>query len=167
MVENLCEGEPGSTDNTFCELQFEDCNIDISTQNEKIEIERSPFPKSKFQSVRSKNSEERLKLLRDIAEKKQKPDKELDENDLFFNSMSKIIKKLPQKKQAILRLQIANIVGEAEIEFLSGTADFRPTSSESFATSCDYQYSLGAPSPSTEVIISDDHCDSFNLNNIL
>ncbi|XP_036329495.1 uncharacterized protein LOC118741610 [Rhagoletis pomonella] len=45
--------------------------IPMSVQKMRIEIERSPFPKSKSQSVRSKNSEERLKLLREIAKKKQ------------------------------------------------------------------------------------------------
>lgn len=42
-----------------------------------------------------------------------------DENDLFFKSMAKIVKKLPQYDQAQLRVRIGSLVGNAEIQCFS------------------------------------------------
>nr|XP_034836204.1 uncharacterized protein LOC117992588 [Maniola hyperantus] len=52
---------------------------------------------------------------------------ELDENDLFFSSMAKIVKKLPRYEQVHLRMQIGSIVGNAELSHISKES---PQSSE-------------------------------------
>lgn len=77
-----------------------------------------------------------MKLLRDIAERKREPviQPEQDVNDLFFASMAKMVKKLPEMQQSKIRMQISNIVGNAEIEFLSGCPS-RPSSASSYTTS--------------------------------
>lgn len=85
--------------------------------------------------MKSKNSDERIKLLREIAGRNRQPaiGLEQDVNDLFFASMAKMVKKLPEIQQARLRMQISNIVANAEIEFLSERPSCPPScpSSES------------------------------------
>lgn len=44
---------------------------------------------------------------------------ESDETDLFFQSMAKIVKKLPRYEQAHLRLQIGSLIGNAELSYIS------------------------------------------------
>ncbi|XP_041972447.1 uncharacterized protein LOC121728349 [Aricia agestis] len=44
---------------------------------------------------------------------------EIDENDLFFGSMAKIVKKLPPYEQVQLRLQIGSLVGNAQLRQIS------------------------------------------------
>ncbi|CAH1106828.1 unnamed protein product [Psylliodes chrysocephalus] len=61
----------------------------------------------------AETSEERLKLLKKIAEKHN--NEEQDETDLFFVSMAKIVKKLPEREQVYLRLQIGTMVGNAQL----------------------------------------------------
>ncbi|GFQ66716.1 uncharacterized protein TNCT_521251 [Trichonephila clavata] len=65
------------------------------------------------------HSEERLKLLKQIAERKVAPQNEPDEVDLFFGSMAKIFKRFPRKEQAVLRSQITNLISNAEVRIES------------------------------------------------
>lgn len=44
---------------------------------------------------------------------------ELDENDLFFLSMSRMMKKLPQVNQSKIRFEICKMISEAEIKTIS------------------------------------------------
>lgn len=99
-----------------------------------------PSLKRKYSSSKSKNFDERMKLLKEIAEKNRKPviQPEQDINDLFFASMAKIVKKLPEIQQSKIRMYIGNYVGNAEIEFLSGHTSqppSRPLSGLSYSTS--------------------------------
>ncbi|GFT98499.1 uncharacterized protein TNCV_283401 [Trichonephila clavipes] len=48
------------------------------------------------------------------AERKVAPQNEPDEADLFFGSMAKIYKRFPRKEQAELRIQITNLISNAE-----------------------------------------------------
>nr|CAI5868532.1 unnamed protein product [Callosobruchus analis] len=68
----------------------------------------------------STSADERLQILKQIAAKQdEKKMKQDDENDLFFAAMAKITKKLPKVVQAKLRMDIGNLVGNAEIEHIS------------------------------------------------
>lgn len=88
------------------------------------------------------NSEDRLTILREIdARQDQRIDQirflasnNEDENELFFASMAKIVKKLPKSIQAKLRMDIGNLIGNAEIEFLT-SGNSQPLSTESCSTS--------------------------------
>ncbi|GFU25098.1 uncharacterized protein NPIL_393881 [Nephila pilipes] len=61
--------------------------------------------------------EERLK---EIPQRKPTPPQdELDEVDLYFNSMAKIVKRLPPYERAQLRMQISTLIGNAELRTLS------------------------------------------------
>lgn len=68
------------------------------------------------------HSNERLQLLKKISE--HDPviippiHDQWDENDHVFMSMSKIVKKFPSYKQAQIRLQISQLIGNAELEGL-------------------------------------------------
>ncbi|XP_063585206.1 uncharacterized protein LOC134762592 [Penaeus indicus] len=81
--------------------------------------------------------EERLNLLKEIAKRNDnRSDKELDETDLFFSSMAKIVKKLPLHEQIKLRMEISSLVGNAELRNItylsSGSSDSsRPGSAQS------------------------------------
>ena len=78
----------------------------------------STFECTKENDKKKKTSraEERLNLLKEIAKRKDsRSDKELDETDLFFCSMAKIVKKLPLHEQINLRMEISSLVGNAEL----------------------------------------------------
>ncbi|GFV89485.1 hypothetical protein TNCV_4153001 [Trichonephila clavipes] len=72
------------------------------------------------------HSEERLRLLKQIAERKVAPQNEPDEADLFFffffGSMAKIYKRFPRKEQAELRIQITNLINNAELRMIQSDA---------------------------------------------
>jgi len=81
--------------------------------NKKMDFKKDNFMKDK-KKIKLTHSEERLKLLKQIAERNSTPaQNELDETDLFFNSMAKIVKKLPRYEQVQLRMQISSLVGNA------------------------------------------------------
>lgn len=78
--------------------------------------------------IKLTHSEERLQLLKQIAARNSTPaQNEFDETDLFFNSMEKIVKKLPRYEQVQLRMQISSLVGNAELKSILG--DSRQTDS--------------------------------------
>ncbi|GFW90580.1 hypothetical protein TNCV_566181 [Trichonephila clavipes] len=86
------------------EILDPDSNDDFGKM-EKDKFQSMPPPKKK----KLTHSEERLKLLKQIAERKVAPQNEPDEADLFFfGSMAKIYKRFPRKEQAELRIQITN-----------------------------------------------------------
>ncbi|XP_047023041.1 uncharacterized protein LOC124632303 [Helicoverpa zea] len=64
------------------------------------------------------HSQERLNLLKKIVDRNY-TQSGLDENDLFFGSMAKIVKRLPPYEQVQLRLQIGSLVGNAELRQIS------------------------------------------------
>lgn len=78
-----------------------------------------------------------MQLLKEIVQRKATPSQnELDETDLFFNSMAKIVKKLPRYEQVHLRMQISSLVGNAELRNISNESrqtndSSRPSSSSS------------------------------------
>jgi hypothetical protein len=64
----------------------------------------------------SSTAEARLQLLQvqDIARRSQHVPEPQDETDLYFASMAKLVKKLPLQEQVRLRLEIGNLIGNAE-----------------------------------------------------
>ena len=81
-------------------------------------------------------ADERLNLLKVTKRNDNRSDKELDETDLFFSSMAKIVKKLPLHEQINLRMDISSLVGNAELRSIahlsSGSNDSsRPVSAQS------------------------------------
>ncbi|PNF26363.1 hypothetical protein B7P43_G01770 [Cryptotermes secundus] len=69
---------------------------------------------------RSSQSEERLQLLKQIAQRHvTSPENQFDETDHFFMSMAKTVKKLPRYEQAQLRMEISTLVGNAELQHFS------------------------------------------------
>ncbi|KAJ8937879.1 hypothetical protein NQ318_021104 [Aromia moschata] len=128
--------------------QFELINKDEIIQNispapdTERDIIQTPPVKSKY-TPKCTHSEERLRLLKQIAGMRTDSDttsryrslRKEDENDLFFASMAQIVKKLPKASQARLRMNIANLVGNAEIEHLSMTPpEYRPSSAANSST---------------------------------
>ncbi|KAL1487835.1 hypothetical protein ABEB36_015485 [Hypothenemus hampei] len=90
----------------------------MNFKNSQINTNDSTTPSSNKRKHKcNKLAEERLKILRQLAERQQRPHivKELDANDHFFASITEIVKKLPVKEQAKIRVQIGTIVGNAEI----------------------------------------------------
>ncbi|GFU51350.1 uncharacterized protein TNCV_1064231 [Trichonephila clavipes] len=85
---------------------------------EEEKFQGTPPPKKK----KLTHSEERFKLLKQIAERKVAPQNEQDETDLFFGSMAKIYKRFPRKEQAELRIQITNLISNAELKMIKSDA---------------------------------------------
>ncbi|XP_053621174.1 uncharacterized protein LOC128681372 [Plodia interpunctella] len=79
-----------------------------------------------YENYNSKDSEDSTNILlaqkhkidSKYCQKKQLSLNEMDETDLYFYSMSRIIKKLPKHEQVHLRMQIGALVGEAELRCL-------------------------------------------------
>lgn len=94
--------------------------------NKKMDGKKDNIMRDK-KKIKLTHSEERLQLLKQIAERNSTPANELDEIDLFFNSMAKIVKKLPRYEQVQLRMQISSLVGNAELKSILG--DSRQTNS--------------------------------------
>lgn len=93
------------------------------TESNTQEIENKNDDKAKSDKKRKHNSngQERLNLLKQIANRN-RTQSELDENDLFFGSMAKIVKRLPPYEQVQLRLQIGSLVGNAELRQISNNS---------------------------------------------
>lgn len=69
--------------------------------------------------VMQKNQEKKLDLLEKIIQKS--PEK--TDLDLFFISISKTVKKFPIRDQALLKIQIQQIVSEKEIAHLDNVSN--------------------------------------------
>ncbi|KAL4152656.1 hypothetical protein QTP88_000489 [Uroleucon formosanum] len=124
-------------------------NINSNEDNsKKMDSKKDNIMRDK-KKIKLTHSEERLHLLKQIAERNSTPvQNELDETDLFFNSMAKIVKKLPRYEQLQLRMQISSLVRNTELKSILGDsrqADLstRPSSTMSFI------HSETVPSPST------------------
>ncbi|VVC96973.1 unnamed protein product [Leptidea sinapis] len=117
-----------------------DSNSDTCEKNEEIIKEF----KRDFNSVWSNQkrrkysqNQERFNVLKHlIANRKPSTQNDvLNETDLFFSSMAKIVKKLPRYEQAQLRMQIGELVGNAELRyshrFNFNCASPRPSTSSS------------------------------------
>lgn len=116
--------------------------------NKKMDFKKDNFMKDK-KKIKLTHSEERLKILKQIAERNSTPaQNELDETDLFFNSMAKIVKKLPRYEQAQLRMQISSLVGNAELKSI--LSDSKQTGSSTRPSSTmSFTHSETVPSPAT------------------
>lgn len=116
-----CSKEDNNIEQQHTELLADDASSNISDiQEAGAEIEKTPRVIKRKCTTTSTPADERFKILKQIAERQDKKNMEKqDENDLFFGSMAKITKKLPKIVQARLRMQIGNLVGNAEIEHLS------------------------------------------------
>jgi hypothetical protein len=91
----------------------------IEETEEMAGISRTNVSKIKKRKKMS-HPEGRLELLKSVAQRESAPiHEELDETDLFFSSMARIVKKLPRIEQAQLRMQISSLISNAEIKSLS------------------------------------------------
>ncbi|KAJ2945961.1 hypothetical protein O0L34_g4879 [Tuta absoluta] len=102
-----------TTPSHFLEMQ-EYGNYENS--NERVSINEDDIPNDTESNGGSKT------IMGDAhvhQRKRPKPEDELDENDHFFCSMAKIVKKLPRHDQAHLRMQIGSLIGNAELRYLS------------------------------------------------
>lgn len=71
-----------------------------------------------------------MKTSHDLRLQKQQNkqlDKEMDETDLFFLSMSKAVKKLPKLEQSKIKLDLHTAISKAEIHFLQAQDQIRRT----------------------------------------
>ncbi|KAL4112856.1 hypothetical protein QTP88_016576 [Uroleucon formosanum] len=115
--------------------------------NKKMNGKKDNIMRDK-KKIKLTHSEERLQILKQIAERNSTPANELDEIDLFFNSMAKIVKKLPRYEQVQLRMQISSLVGNAELKSILG--DSRQTfSSTEPSSTMSFIHSETVPSPAT------------------
>lgn len=108
--------------------------------------------KSNLKRKNNSHAQERLNLLKQIVNKKPSPQIELDETDLFFSSMAKIVKKLPRYEQAQIRMQIGALVGNAELRHIS--VDSPLISVRSGTSGSDYS-ETAIPSPVPTISIND------------
>ena len=91
---------------------LQNCNL-----NKKPEVVDSAKEKKRR---KTSYSEERLHLLKQIAKRNSVSFQEnLDETDHFFLSMAKIVKKLDRVDQVTLRMEIATLIGNAELKNIS------------------------------------------------
>ncbi|KAB0800405.1 hypothetical protein PPYR_06145 [Photinus pyralis] len=74
-------------------------------------------------SIMKKNAEQRMKKA------DAKENSKLDESDMFYLSMSKNAKKLPEMDQAWIRLEICKLVSEAQMRHLQGQTWVPPSGS--------------------------------------
>jgi len=125
----------------------ENMTIINSNEDKKMDGKKDNIMRDK-KKIKLTHSEERLQLLKQIAERNSTPANELDEFDLFFNSMAKIVKKLPRYEQVQLRMQISSLVGNAELKSILG--DSRRTDSSTGPSSImSFTHSETMPSPAT------------------
>lgn len=114
------------------EQETDDAGDDaIGEQNNTDEESKTSFSKQLRKKKKISHSEERLELLKKIAERNNNSKDTLDETDHFFMSMSKIVKKLSPYKRAEIRMQISTLVGNAELEHVS-----KYTSTSSYISVC-------------------------------
>lgn len=125
------------------DVQSETQSTKVNTDNDNIGRACSKTPK---RLKHAENSEERLKLLKKIAERRN--NEEQDGTDLFFASMAQMVKKLPETEQIHLRLQIGTMVGNAQLRYLQQKDHSRSTSACS-GTSSNYNPQNQASSSSS------------------
>ncbi|XP_030031640.1 uncharacterized protein LOC115448369 [Manduca sexta] len=109
IMENTHNTSEGTQSNTQ-EVKYFICD----NNNNKKEMNTKSHKKRKNNA----HAEERLNLVRQIVNRNSTPT-ELDETELFFSSIAKIVKKLPRYEQVQLRMQIGSLVGNAELRHIS------------------------------------------------
>ncbi|CAF4956656.1 unnamed protein product [Pieris macdunnoughi] len=116
--------------------------------DKKLDAKKDNIMRDK-KKIKLTHSEERLQILKQITKRNSTPaQNELDETDLFFNSIAKIVKKLPRYEQVQLRMQISSLVGNAELESILN--DSRQTdSSTSPSSTMSFIHLETVPSPAT------------------
>ncbi|XP_073952108.1 uncharacterized protein [Choristoneura fumiferana] len=121
--------------NIKIENTYHESEEETESNNQEIELTICDSNDDKNGNATSKNMrhnahdvQERLNLHTQID---QNPTDGLDETDLFFSSMAKIVKKLSRYEQAKLRMQIGSLVGNAELRHISNnspqTSELSPT----------------------------------------
>lgn len=131
------------------------------TQSNTQEIENKDDSKASDKKRKhNAHSQERLNLLKQIANRNA-TQSGLDENDLFFGSMAKIVKKLPPYEQIQLKLQIGTLVGNAELRQISNNSPQDSDLSPRPSTSNSDYYANFVPSPEdTSLITVDEQPDT-------
>lgn len=146
---DISEGIQTPEDGTII---MENTHNSEETQSNTQEIENKNYNKAKSDKKRKHNahSQERLNLLEQIANRNSNQSG-LDEIDLFFASMAKIVKKLPPYEQVQLRLQIGSLFGNAELRQISNNSPQDSALSPRPSTTTDY-YANFVPSPTSTSI---------------
>ncbi|KAF5298136.1 hypothetical protein FQA39_LY02560 [Lamprigera yunnana] len=134
--------------NTFKNLKEDDVQNNITPEEFQNNIYDSGPQKGHNLQLSKKrkassNSDERLKLLKQIVDQQRlKLPLPEDETDLFFASMAKIVKKLPECERVRLRMEIDILVGSSELKYLMRINDIRPTSTATTSSSSSSNDSL-------------------------
>ncbi|GFT55777.1 uncharacterized protein NPIL_594031 [Nephila pilipes] len=101
------------------------------------------------------HSEERLQSQNERVQWKAAPHQnEMDEVDLYFKAMAKVVKRLPLYEQAQLRMQISTLIGNAELRALSGETG-QYTSARRCSTPLNYRVSDESSNVSEILILSE------------
>ncbi|CAG4961078.1 unnamed protein product [Colias eurytheme] len=95
-------------------------NEETQSDTQEIENEKDKAKNDKKQKHNA-HSQERLNLFKQIAYRNS-TQSGLDENNLFFGLMAKIVKKLPPYEQVQLRLQLWSLVDNAELRQISNNS---------------------------------------------
>lgn len=114
--------------------------------------------KSNKKRKNNAHAQERLNLLKQIANRNSTQNV-LDETDLFFSTMAKIVKKLPRYEQAQLRMQIGLLVGNAELRHISNNSPQRsprPSTNDSDY----YENFVHTPMSTTTTMSANDHAQN-------
>ncbi|KAL1509994.1 hypothetical protein ABEB36_004654 [Hypothenemus hampei] len=113
-AENVIEKRESSISNKSAASPLSDAT------NEVVHSERAVIPRSKKKLT---PAEEMVQIMKNNAELRAKcarPTSEngnnLDETDMFYLSMSKTVKRLPQIEQAKIRMKLCQLIYEAEIK---------------------------------------------------
>ncbi|XP_031333090.1 uncharacterized protein LOC116163316 [Photinus pyralis] len=102
-----------------------------------VKMRKHQNPAQEMVQIMKRNAEMRIK--------RHENDIKHDEVDMFYLSMAKTVKRLPQLEQANIRMALCQLVSEAEIRGLQGIPE-RSTSSSSMSTFT----SSSAPSPNVD-----------------
>lgn len=123
----------------------------IEGNNEEMTAEIEKIIRDK-KKMKLNHSEERLQQLKEKDERNSTSESnELDETDLFFNSVVKIIKKLPRYEQVQLRMRISILVGNAELKHILDDSRQNTDSSSRSNSTMSFIHTKTAPSPASSV----------------
>lgn len=144
------ENSHADLEENITQIDEREANINSNEDNSRKRDGKEDKIMRDKKKIKLTHSEERLQLLKQIAERNSTSANELDEIDLFFNSMAKIVKKLPRYEQVQLRMQISSLVGNAELKSILG--DSRQTDSSTGPNSTmSFIHSETVPSPQQQV----------------
>lgn len=146
----LMENSHADLEENITQIDETEENMTIMNEdnNKKMDGKKDSIMRDK-KKMKLTHSEERLLILKQIAERNSTPaQNELDETDHFFSSMAKIVKKLPRYDQVQLRMQISSLVGNAELKSILGDSR-RMDSSTRPSSTLSFIHSETVPSPAT------------------